>query len=169
MVARIGSGDEVPLVELVYEYQPALLRLALAFVDDRAVAAEVVQETWTAIVQQISRFEGQCRIKAWIFGMLIKRARLRAIRETPSLPLSALQPLDSDCNSDVMRWLRHAVQGLPIDLRLLMMLRDVEGLDSVEVRQLLGMREDIQEARLHCARSALRRALHKHPGSYANW
>jgi len=63
LLARLLGGDETALVELVYHYQPALLRLAMVFVEDRALAEEVVQETWTGVLEGIAYFEGQCRIK----------------------------------------------------------------------------------------------------------
>ncbi len=90
-LARLRAGDECALVELVYRYQPALLRLAMVFVQNRALAEEVVQETWTGVLEGIAHFEGQCRIKTWIFGILIKRARLRATHEARSVPFSVLR------------------------------------------------------------------------------
>ena len=192
-LARIGAGDESALVELVYQYQPALLRLALIFVDNRALAEEVVHETWTGVLERIAYFEGQCTIKAWIFGILVQRARRRVIREARSVPLSSarhsaweiepaidLAPLGFEGDSadskgerrdataeklierEPMRCLRHALQRLPPRLRAVVTLRDIEGLDSAEVGQLLGIGEATQQARLQRARSSLRRALDKH-------
>jgi RNA polymerase sigma-70 factor (ECF subfamily) len=91
LLARLRAGDEAALVELVYGYQAALLRLAMVFVENRALAEEVVQETWTGVLEGIAYFEGHCRIKTCIFGILIKRARLRVIRDARSVPFSSLR------------------------------------------------------------------------------
>jgi RNA polymerase sigma-70 factor (ECF subfamily) len=101
MLARLRAGDESALIELVYRYQPALLRLALVFVPNRALAAEVVQETWTGMLEGIAHFEGQCRINTWIFGILIQRARRRAIRASRPVPVSALRHSEWEIESAI--------------------------------------------------------------------
>jgi RNA polymerase sigma-70 factor (ECF subfamily) len=74
----------------VQRYGLSLLRLARTFVRDRAVAEEVVQETWLAVLNGIDRFEGRSSLKTWIFQILSNRARTRAVRERRSAPFSAL-------------------------------------------------------------------------------
>jgi RNA polymerase sigma-70 factor (ECF subfamily) len=90
LVAALRSGDERAFVALVDRYQAALLRLAVTFVRDRAVAEEVVQETWLAVLGGIDRFEGRASLKTWIFQILSNRARTRGVRERRSAPFSAL-------------------------------------------------------------------------------
>ncbi len=81
---------------LVDRHGAALLRLARTFVRDRAVAEEVVQETWLAVLNGIDRFEGRSSLKTWIFQILSNRARTRAVRERRSAPFSALAGADDD-------------------------------------------------------------------------
>ena len=90
LVAALRLGEERAFVALVARYQPALLRLAATFVRDRAVAEEVVQETWLAVLGGIDRFEGRSSLKTWIFQILSNRARTRAVRERRSAPFSSL-------------------------------------------------------------------------------
>jgi len=90
LVAALRRGEEAAFVELVERYGASLLRLARTFVRDRAVAEEVVQETWLAVLNGIDRFEGRSSLKTWIFQILSNRARTRAVRERRSAPFSAL-------------------------------------------------------------------------------
>ena len=90
LVAALRRGDEAAVVELVARHQAPLLRLARSFVRDRAVAEEVVQETWLAVLDGIDRFEGRSSLKTWLFQILSNRARTRAVREHRSAPFSAL-------------------------------------------------------------------------------
>ena len=90
LVAALRRGEESAFVQLVGLYQAQLLRLAVSFVRDRAVAEEVVQETWLAVLDGIDRFEGRSSLKTWIYRILSNRARTRAVRERRSAPFSAL-------------------------------------------------------------------------------
>jgi len=90
LVAALRRGDEAAFVALVARHGAALLRLARTFVRDRAVAEEVVQETWLAVLNGIDRFEGRSSLKTWIFQILSNRARTRAVRERRSAPFSSL-------------------------------------------------------------------------------
>jgi RNA polymerase sigma-70 factor (ECF subfamily) len=89
LVAALRRGDETAFVTLVERYGASLLRLARTFVRDRAVAEEVVQETWLAVLNGIDRFEGRSSLKTWIFQILSNRAKTRAVRERRSAPFSA--------------------------------------------------------------------------------
>jgi RNA polymerase sigma-70 factor (ECF subfamily) len=90
LVAALRRGEEAAFVELVGRYQAPLMRLARSFIRDRAVAEEVVQETWLAVLNGIDRFEGRSSLKTWVFQILSNRARTRAVREHRSAPFSAL-------------------------------------------------------------------------------
>jgi RNA polymerase sigma-70 factor (ECF subfamily) len=90
LVARLRNGDEAAFTALVARHHGALLRLARAFVPSRAVAEEVVQETWMAVLESIARFEGRSSLKTWIFRILTNRARTRGAREARSVPFSSL-------------------------------------------------------------------------------
>ena len=96
LVAALRRGEEAAFVELVARYGASLLRLARTFVRDRAVAEEVVQETWLAVLNGIDRFEGRSSLKTWIFQILSNRAKRRAVRERRSAPFSSLADGEDD-------------------------------------------------------------------------
>jgi RNA polymerase sigma-70 factor (ECF subfamily) len=67
-----------------------MLRLAQLTVGTRAVAEEVVQETWIGVLNGIDRFQGRSSLKTWIFRILLNKANTRAAREAGSIPFSAM-------------------------------------------------------------------------------
>jgi RNA polymerase sigma-70 factor (ECF subfamily) len=67
----------------------------MVYLADRAVAEEVAQETWLAVLEGIGRFEGRSSLKTWIFRILANRARTRAVRERRTVPFSDLAPMDA--------------------------------------------------------------------------
>jgi RNA polymerase sigma-70 factor (ECF subfamily) len=89
LVSGLMDGDEDAFATLVDRYGPMMLRVASLYVRDRAVAEEVVQETWLAVLQGIDRFEGRSSLKTWIFRILTNRAKTRGAREARVLPFSA--------------------------------------------------------------------------------
>ena len=128
VVAALRAGDEAAFAELVGRHQAAMLRLARTFVRDRAVAEEVVQETWLAVLNGIERFEGRASLKTWMFQILSNRARTRAVRERRSAPFSSLLGPDDDGDDAVVaaerfrpdsdRWAGHWAAA-PADWRAL--------------------------------------------------
>jgi RNA polymerase sigma-70 factor (ECF subfamily) len=90
VVEALRRGDEAAFADLVRKYQSSLLRVALVFVPSRAVAEEVVQETWLGVLKGIDRFEARASLKTWIFRILSNTAKTRAERERRTLPFSAL-------------------------------------------------------------------------------
>jgi RNA polymerase sigma-70 factor (ECF subfamily) len=92
LVEALRAGNEAAFRELVRMYNASLLRVARIYVPTRALAEEVVQETWLAVLEGLSRFEGRSSLKTWIFRILANRAKTRAVRERRTLPLSAFQP-----------------------------------------------------------------------------
>src|SRR5918912_3138323 len=89
VVEALRAGDESAFRSLVREYGPSMLRVARMYVGSRAVAEEVVQETWVAVLRGIDRFEGRSSLKTWIFRILMNTAKTRAQREARSIPFSA--------------------------------------------------------------------------------
>jgi RNA polymerase sigma-70 factor (ECF subfamily) len=96
LVAALRQGDETAFTSLVEHYHAALVRLAMVYVSDRAVAEDVAQETWLGVLRGLSRFEGRSSLKTWIFTILANRAKTRAQRERRTLPFSALEDPEAD-------------------------------------------------------------------------
>lgn len=189
IVRALQAGDEAVFVAIVEQHQASFLRLAKSLASSVAVAEEIVQEAWMAALQALPNFEGRSSLKTWLFRIVVNRARTRAEREGRSVPFSALGPADAETEpepgaflpdghwaSPVQRWtdetpettllrtealraLQTALATLPAQQRTVVTLRDVEGLESDEVCNVLGISESNQRVLLHRARVRLRGAL----------
>jgi RNA polymerase sigma-70 factor, ECF subfamily len=102
LLLRLRSGDERAFVTLVERYQEQMLRLAVSFVPSRAVAEEVVQDTWLALLRSLDAFEGRSSLKTWLFSILVNQARTTGTREHRSVPVAdpepAVDPARFDCS-----------------------------------------------------------------------
>jgi len=91
LVDALRAGDEETFRVLVREWHASLLRVAQIFVPSRAIAEEVVQETWLRVLGALDRFEGRSSLKTWVFRILANTAKTRAQREGRVIPFSSLQ------------------------------------------------------------------------------
>lgn len=181
LVARLQAGDEVAFTAIVREYHPRLVRLAQSVVGNRAVADEVVQETWLAVVRGVDRFEGRSTFKTWLFHILLNRARSIAGREHRTQPIApdaeAIERFDRNgaWATPPVPWsdqvderlvatqlagrVRNVIDELPEAQREVLVLRDVEGLPASDVAALLGLSDGNQRVLLHRARARVRARL----------
>ncbi len=183
LLSRLRAGDEQAFVTLVQRHQDAMLRLACSLVPSRAVAEEVVQDTWIGALRGIGRFEGRSSIRTWLFTILVNRARTTGIRERRTVAIGEAGPAvaESRFGPDGM-WLtppepwfedhadqlraakmagriRSAIKTLPARQREVVTLRDVEGMSSAEVCSVLELTESNQRVLLHRGRSRIRQLL----------
>lgn len=100
LITRLRAGDEAVFAQLVEQYHASMVRIAAIYVNEYAVAEEVVQDTWIAILKGLDRFEGRSSFKTWIFTILSNRAKTRATRESRYVPLELNdEPEDSDSHA----------------------------------------------------------------------
>jgi RNA polymerase sigma-70 factor (ECF subfamily) len=95
VIEALRHGDEEAFTRLVEEHQHALLRIARLYVSSPAIAEEVVQDTWLAVIRGIWAFEGRSSLKTWILRILINRSKTRAVREGRMVPFPDAEPVDS--------------------------------------------------------------------------
>jgi RNA polymerase sigma-70 factor (ECF subfamily) len=187
LVERLRDGDEDAFVELVRRYQAGLLRFAESLVYSRAVAEEVVQETWLGVVRGVERFEGRSSFKTWLFRILVNRARSAEGREQragrPDAAVDVGERFDASgawatppvpwadrCEDRIVAEklagrVRQLLPELPEAQRQVVLLRDVEGLGAAEVAGLLGISDGNQRVLLHRARARVRGMLETEMGT----
>ncbi len=189
LLRGLRAGDEQAFVALVERYNGSMLRLAASFVPGRAVAEEVVQDTWLAVLRGLASFEGRSSLRTWMFTILVNRARSTRAREQRSIPVADAGPVvdasrfgrGGAWSAPPEHWieeaedrieagklaglLRTAVDGLPGRQREVVLLRDVEGMSSVDVCAVLAISEANQRVLLHRGRGKLRQALESELGS----
>lgn len=99
LVDRLRARDEDAFVRLLRKYQSTLIAVARSYVGSTAVAEEVVQETWIAVLQGIDKFEMRSSFKTWLVRIAMNKARTRGVREARSVPESSLAGFDDDGTS----------------------------------------------------------------------
>jgi RNA polymerase sigma-70 factor (ECF subfamily) len=186
LLERLQAGDEHAFVTLVSKHHDPMLRLARTFVHSHAVAEEVVQETWVGVLRGIDRFEGRSSLRTWLLAILVNRARTAGTREARSIAASGsegfvaavdasrfdssgawsappeqwVDDLEDRIGARALRdQILAALGEMPERQRAVVMLRDVDGLRSDEVCQVLDLTPANERVLLHRGRSRLRQAL----------
>jgi RNA polymerase sigma-70 factor (ECF subfamily) len=95
-LAALRRGDERTFRELFAQTYPMLKRVARGYVASDAVAEEIVQETWMAVVSGLDRFEARSTFGTWIFSILTNQAKTHCARERRALPFSSIAPADAE-------------------------------------------------------------------------
>jgi len=199
LVQDLRNGNEAAFKSLIERYHTWLIRLARTFVPSQAVAEEVVQETWLAVLQGITRFEGRSSLKTWLFHILTNRAKTRGRQEgryvsfsdvatqTEEEEASTLQPerfhpsghLTGHWAIPPTTWdestpervllskeglalIEKAIQALPPNQRQVIILRDIEDIDSEEICTMLHITPTNQRVLLHRARCKIRAVLEEY-------
>jgi RNA polymerase sigma-70 factor (ECF subfamily) len=191
LVVRLQAGEEAAFVTLVDRYHRALVRVASAFVPGQAIAEEVVQDTWMAVVRGIARFEERSSVKTWLFHIVANRARSVAPRERREVPLQHgdddgpdpferftpdgawVDPVaewaeELERRDDAAALARRVIDRLdelPAAQRQVVTLRDVEGVPATEVCDIMGITDGNQRVLLHRGRQQLRRLMSEELGA----
>ena len=163
-----------------------MARVARRFVPSSAVAEDVVQDSWLAVLTGLSRFEGRSSLKTWIFGILINQAKYHRNHQRRLWQLE--RPADSGmpaspetdpgtvtaCGTpasmgdevaeqiildEVMASVWASIATLPRRQAHVISLRDISGLSAADVCQELGLSDSNQRALLHRARKSVRHDL----------
>src|SRR5262245_948671 len=180
LVAGLKAHDERAYETAVRVHGARLLAVARRFLRDERDAQEVVQDAFLSAFRSIDRFQGDSKLSTWLHRIAVNAAlqRLRTKKHRADAPIDDLLPSfteDGHLASPVHAWIekpasasaeeensalvRSAIGRLPEPYRLVLLLRDVEGLDTAETAKILGIEESAARVRLHRARLALRSLL----------
>lgn len=180
LVAGLRRGDADAVEALIDCYGGLIHRVAGRMLRDPRDAEEIAQDVLLTVVQKIGAFRGEAAFSSWIYRITANAAysRLRARRERAEVSLEPLFPVfdaegshaqpvddwssrldDPAIAGETKAALSRAIARLPEDYRMVVVLRDVEGLSSEEVADALGLTVAAVKSRLHRARLFLRRQL----------
>jgi RNA polymerase sigma-70 factor (ECF subfamily) len=90
LVVRLRDRDEDAFALLLDAWSGGMLRVARSIVTTNDSAAEVLQDTWVAVLNAIDRFEGQSSLKTWVFRILVNAAIRRGVKEGRTVPWSSV-------------------------------------------------------------------------------
>ena len=181
-IEALRSGDREAFAQLVENYSGQMYRLALKMLNDAQDAEDVLQNTFIKAFQHVAGFEGRSSLSTWLYriaaneALMMIRKRRPEITETDAEPKNAedadvtphefvdwgLLPEEELLTGEAKKELDQAVQNLPEKLRIVFILRDIEGLSIQETAQALDLSETAVKTRLLRARLRLREELAKY-------
>jgi RNA polymerase sigma-70 factor (ECF subfamily) len=183
LLERLRAGEEAAYEELVRSQGGRLLAVARRFLRSEEDARDAVQEAFLAAFRSIDRFEGEARISTWLHRIVVNAAlmKLRTRRRKPEQSIEELLPsfledghmaapaspwrsdeLDPVERRELAALMRESIESLPDSYRNVLLLRDIEGLDTEETARAMGISPGAVKTRLHRARQALRGLLEPH-------
>jgi RNA polymerase sigma-70 factor (ECF subfamily) len=106
LATAIVSGDRDALSKLVAREHSWLVRLARSIVRDQAIADEVVQDSWIAVIRALGSFEGRSTLRTWMATIVLNRAKTAAVRGARTVAVASLgaDPLEEEDSVDRSRF-----------------------------------------------------------------
>ncbi len=181
LVSRLRRGDPHAFAELVRGYQDRVFNLTYRMLGNRQEAEDLAQEIFVSLHGALDGFRGESRLSTWIFRVtrnhclnrlkyLSRRdhgrsSELSQVPEAAFSPEDDIRPDDAIAAKERRALVRKAIEVLDEEHRLLVVLRDIEGLSYDEIAQITEQPEGTVKSRLHRARLALAQALAKAEGA----
>lgn len=163
-------GDAEALGRLYEEFAEGLYRTAYRLTRSSADARDVVQDVFVGLPEALATFEARGSLRGWMRTVTIRMAlmRLRTQRRRREVSFSSVafalhRPSRASVAVDRLA-LERAVEGLPESLRVVYVLKELEGLSHREIGEMLGIREGASANRLYRARRRLRDLLSEERG-----
>ena len=182
-IEALRDGDRAEFARLVEAYSPMIYHLGLKMLNNPQDAEDILQETFIKAYRHIGNFDGRSSVSTWLYRiatnealMSIRRKRPETISfDVPSVydtePQEPLQIVDWCClpedeflTSEGRSRLDEAANRLPTSLRVVFILRDIEGLSTRETAEVLEISEMAVKTRLSRARLRLREDLSEYFG-----
>jgi RNA polymerase sigma-70 factor (ECF subfamily) len=182
LLARLRAHDHAAFEMLVRTTAGRMLTVAKRFLRNEDDAQDVVQEAFIQAHKALPQFEARCALTTWLHSITV-RACLMRLRRQRSRNETSIEVLLPQFKADGHRanpggaWasgaaaaageeeralVRQAIDKLPEDYRNILLLRDIEEMDTREVSEYLEISESLVKTRLHRARQALRTLLEPH-------
>jgi RNA polymerase sigma-70 factor, ECF subfamily len=167
LVALLRAGDDNAYEHLFRTHAEAMLAAARRFFGDTLDAAEAVQDAFVSAFKGIQSFEGTARLGTWLHRITINACLMKLRGRTgprlvpldePAGPVASTEG-DMLTRAETVGQVRAGIDKLPAAYRSVILLRDIEGLDTAEAAARLGTNETVVKTRLHRARLALRSLL----------
>ena len=172
LVARLRAGEPRAFEDLVRGYQHRVFGVAFRMLNNRAEAEDIAQDVFLRVHRAIGAFRGEARLSTWLYGITSNlclnrlvsadRTRMRhdeeAVMRAPSDAADATAAME---RSEVEAALRQAIAELPDERRIVIVLRDLEGLSYEEIAQALDVELGTVRSRLHRARLDLKSKMER--------
>ena len=181
LIEQVLGGDTAPFELLMRRYNERVYRAVRSIVRDEQEAEDVMQQAYVNAFTHLRQFNGSARFSTWLTRIAINEALARVRRqgkyETFDEEFSNVEPFMTHNPAEnperqavavelrgLLEW---AIDNLPNGMREVFVLREVEGLNTLEVAESLGLSEDVVKTRLSRGRAFLRRLLVERTGATA--
>jgi RNA polymerase sigma-70 factor (ECF subfamily) len=174
----LRTGDRAEFARLVETYSPLIYRLGLKMLNNSQDAEDILQETFIKAYRHLDTFNGRSRLSTWLYRIATNEALMLLRRKRPET-ISVNQPWENETEEQeplqIVDWcclpegelmsdearahLDEAVDHLPASLRVVFLLREIEGLSTRETAEVLDLSEAAVKTRLSRARLHLREDL----------
>jgi RNA polymerase sigma-70 factor (ECF subfamily) len=169
---RLRAGDAPAFEELVMTYQHRVFGVALRMLGNRAEAEDVAQEAFVRAHRALGAFRGDAKLSTWLYSITSRlclnrlasgERRMARRGEDALLRLSDAGPRPDAAleRRELETALGRAIAELPEDRRIVVVLRDIEGLSYEEIAQVLELELGTVRSRLHRARAELKEKLER--------
>jgi RNA polymerase sigma-70 factor (ECF subfamily) len=181
LVHAAKGGDVVSFEELVRRYDRKVFRIAQHFTQNREDAQDVVQEAFLRAFQYLGQFQENAKFSTWLIRIAMNQSLMmlrkrRATKEISSdnnfqteedhLPIDVVDwapnPEELYRTAELQEILRKTLQELGVGLRMVFVLRDMEGLSLEQTAEVLDLSVTAVKARSRRARLQLRERLSKY-------
>lgn len=177
LILLAARGDHRAFTNLVTRYDQTVYNFAFKVCRNRNKAEEVLQDTFVNVYRKLNQYDGKSKFSTWLYSIVtnncLMKNRQRKIDES-SVKVEMLgnietpvyrefqNPLDVLVSSELQEKLDKAILKLPVDYRVVFVLRDIEELTAQETADILKISVPAVKSRLHRARFFLREQLNEY-------
>jgi RNA polymerase sigma-70 factor (ECF subfamily) len=179
------AGDRAEFARMVDLYSTPIYRLGLRMLGNPQDAEDVLQNTFLNALTHLSAFQGRSSLSTWLYRIAANEALMLLRRKKPEVNLEDVEadesvedlkptqfadwsalPEEELLSGEGKRFLDQAIQNLPESMRIVFLLRDIEGLSIKETAEALNLTETNVKTRLLRARMFLREQLSTYYGEH---
>jgi RNA polymerase sigma-70 factor (ECF subfamily) len=183
LIRAAKTGDKAAFTSLVRRYEETVYRFSFKMCRDREKAEETLQDTFVNVYRKLETFDGKSKFSTWLYAIVTNNCLMKQRRRKMQDLEDPLEMYDDPPGTDdgrrrrpIVRWdetpadqlmtkelrsaLDKAIDALPVDYRVVFVLRDVEGRSNEETAKILHLSVEATKSRLRRARAFLRDQLH---------
>lgn len=186
VIREAQQGDERAFAQLVKEYESVVYSFAYKVCRDKEKAEEAWQDTFVNVFRKLNQFDGKSKFTTWLYSIVVNNCLMKHRQsklQQATVPIDVPEgfhedpvmdaeghvvqtiaswkdtPIDALMNKELRSLLDEAIKKLPVEYRMVFVLRDVEGQSAEEVSKILKLSVPAVKSRLRRARVFLREQL----------
>lgn len=179
LIEQAKNGNERAFADLVKQFENTVYSFAFRVCRDREKAVETVQDTFVNVYLKLDQFDGKSKFSTWLYSIVANNClmkRRKSKLEESSVPIDEQfeirkedlasyvtpwgpGPVDTLLSNELKNVLDNAIKKLPMEYRVVFVMRDVENMSGEEVAKVLGISIPAMKSRLRRARLFLRNEL----------